>query len=72
MLIPKNRNINDDHYETLVGIQSKAERTMITLRNYNSIPLGSSVVVQREDRILWTHGTKEKNGPKPWWPCIQN
>ena len=38
-------NNDDDYYETSVEIQSKADKSYNTLRNY-SIPIDSSVVVQ--------------------------
>ena len=33
-----------------------------TLRNYNSLLIGTTVVVQREDGALCTHGTIVENG----------
>ena len=61
---PINTNNDDDHYKTLVEIQSKAGKNYDTLRNYNLIPIGSTVVDQSEDKGPWTHGTvmgKEDN-----------
>ena len=48
---PINKNSDDDYYnyEILVGMQTKDDKNYETLRNYNSIPKGSTVLVQRED-----------------------
>ena len=35
----------------------KANKNYGTLRNYNSIPIGSTVVVQQDDGGLWIHVT---------------
>ena len=44
-------------------MQPKADKNYNTLRNYNSIQIGSTVLVQGEDGGLWTHRTiGEKRG----------
>ena len=48
---------DDDHNEALVERQRKAHKGYDTVRYYNSIPIGSTQVVQYEDGGLWTHGT---------------
>ena len=61
-----NTDNSDEHNETLVQRQVRADRNYDTLRNYNSIPVGSTVVVLREDGGLWTYGTiVDKGGQKP-------
>ena len=40
---------NDEYYDTLIQRQANDEKNYDTLRNYNSIPIESTVVVQRED-----------------------
>ena len=59
---PVHTNNNDDHYETLVERQAKADKYYDTLRNYNSIQMGSTVVIQREDGRLQNYGTKIEKG----------
>ena len=59
---PIHANSDNYHHETLVEIKSKAVRNYDTLRNYNSVPIGSTVVVQRQDQGLWTHGTIVEKG----------
>ena len=44
---PINADNDDDHYDALVDGQMKADKKYETLRNQNSIPTGSAVVVQR-------------------------
>ena len=53
--LPINTNSDDDHYETLVEIQPKADMNYDTLRNHTSIPIRSTVAVQRENGGLWTN-----------------
>ena len=48
---PGHTNNNDDHSETLVE-----------LRNYNFIPIGSTILVQEEDGGPWTHSTITEKG----------
>ena len=50
-------NNDDEHYETSVERQAKADRNYDTLRNYNSIPVESTIAVQGQDTGAWTHGT---------------
>ena len=52
-----NADNDDDHYEALVARQLKAGKKFGTIRDYNSIPIGSTVAVQWEERKLWTPGT---------------
>ena len=54
---PINTNNNDDYYETLMERQGKAEKNYGAPRNYNSVPVGSTVVVQRKNGGPWTHST---------------
>ena len=51
---PINTNYNDEHYNTLVQSHVKADRNYNTQRDYNSIPIRSTVVVQREDAGLYS------------------
>ena len=54
---PTNTNNDDEHYKTLAEIQTEADKNYDTLRNYNSIPIGSTAAVQREDdRFDMFHG----------------
>ena len=53
---PINTNNNDDHYETFVEIQSKADRN-------HDRSIRSTVLVQREDG--WPWNKSRKVGPKP-------
>ena len=55
--LPINTNNDDDHYETLMERQAKADKDYDTSRNYNSIPVVSTGVVQSENGAPWTHGT---------------
>ena len=44
---------NDNgHSETLVQRQAKAYKSYDTLRNYNSIPIGSTIAVHSKDKGL--------------------
>ena len=54
---PINTDNNDDHFETLVGIQTKADKSCNTFMIYNSIPIESTVAFPRKDRGPWVHGT---------------
>ena len=36
-------------------IQSKPDKNYVSFKNYDSIPIDLSVVVQRENRGWWTH-----------------
>ena len=50
---PVGRNNNKEHYEVLIERQMKDDKNKGTPKNYVSIPIGSTVVVQREDgRIM--------------------
>ena len=55
---------DDEHWETLVQRQLKADKNCDTLRNYNYIPVGTSIAVQREDGGPWAHGTIVDKGNK--------
>ena len=48
-MLPVNTENDDEHYETLVQQQAKTNKNHDTPRNYNFTPIGSTVVVQRED-----------------------
>ena len=52
-----NSNNDDNHYEESVKRQMKSDQNHDTARNYVSIPIGSTVVVQQEGGGTWTHGT---------------
>ena len=43
---------DDDHYDALMARQQKADKDYNTHKDYNCIPVGSTVVVQWEDRGL--------------------
>ena len=51
---PINTFNDDDHYKALMEREEKADKNYGTLRNYNSIPIWSTVAVQQEDRGLQT------------------
>ena len=53
---PVGRDKDEEHYEVLIKRQTKDDKNQGTPRNYVSIPIGSTVVVQHEDVGLWTHG----------------
>ena len=52
---PIGQDCDDDHHSKLVDRQHKNNND--TSPVFTSIPIGSAVVVQREDGGLWTHGT---------------
>ena len=56
------RDYDREHYEVLMKRQTKDDKNKGTPKNYVSIPIGSTVAVQREDWGLWTHGTIEGKG----------
>ena len=47
---PIHTSNNDEHNEALIEIQAEADKNYDTLRNYNALPIRSTVAVQREDR----------------------
>ena len=57
-----NADNDDDYHEALMDRQVKADRNYDTLRNYKSIPIESTVVVQREDVGPCIHGIIEEKG----------
>ena len=59
---PINTNCSDDLNETLVERKAKTDKNYDDLMNYNSIPIGYTVAVQREVGGPWTHGTVVENG----------
>ena len=59
---PVNTSIDDDQCEALVERQEKADKNYATLKNYNSILIGSPAAAQCEDRGLWTHATIIEKG----------
>ena len=54
--LPINADNDDDYYESLVDRQIKDDKNYDTLKNYNSIPTGLTVVVPREGGGPQTHG----------------
>ena len=48
-----NANNDGGHYEKLVERQAKGENYDTLIRDYKSIPIGSTVEVQREDGGPW-------------------
>ena len=61
---PVNTDNDDEDYEKLVQRQVKTDKIYDALRNYSSIPKGSTVAVQRRDRGLWNHATIVHKGGK--------
>ena len=59
---PVNTDIDDEHHKTLVQRQVNAYKNYDTVRNSNSVPVGSTVAVEREDGGLWTHGATVDKG----------
>ena len=55
-------NNDADHYKVLIKRQTKHYKNHDTSRIYASIPIGSTVAVQREDGGQWTHGPVESKG----------
>ena len=60
--LPMGIDNDEGHYEVLVKRQTKDYQNQGTPRNYVSIPTGSTVAIQCEDRGTWTHGTLEGKG----------
>ena len=52
----------DEQYKTLVKRQEKSDKNHDTLKNYNSTPIGSTVVIQREGGGPQTHGSTVDRG----------
>ena len=46
----------------IIKRQMKDDKNKDTFKNYVSIPIGSTVVVQQENQGPWTHGTMEGKG----------
>ena len=46
--------------EALVNRQTKDDKNNDTVRNYDSFPIRSTVVVQCQDGGPWTHGSGEE------------
>ena len=57
-----NTDSDDEHHTVLVNRHHRNEQDIDTSKNFVSLPIGSTVVVQGEDRGLWTHGTIEDKG----------
>ena len=54
---------NDDEYHiALVNRQYRNEQGIDTSKNFVSLPIGSTVVVQWKDGGLWTHGSIQDKG----------
>ena len=54
--IPISKDNDDEHHKALLWRQTKNDRKHDTTRNYTLLPIGSTVVVQREDGNRCTHG----------------
>ena len=50
---------DEEHHTALIERQNKNNKDKDTSKNLVSLPLGSTVMVQREDGGPWTHGTTE-------------
>ena len=59
--LPINTDSDDKHHTVLVYRQYRNEQGIDTSKNFVSLPIGSTVAVQWEDRGPWTHGTIEDN-----------
>ena len=57
-----NTSYDDVHHKVLVNRQCRNEEGKDSSQNFVSLSIGSTVVVQQEDRGLWTHGTIEDKG----------
>ena len=55
-------NNDDEDHKALIGRQSRKDKGKDTSIGFVSLPIGSTVAVQQEDRGLWTHGTVEAKG----------
>ena len=53
---------NDEHQEMTIKRQTKNDKDKDTSKYFVSIPIGSTVAVQWEDKGPWTHGTIEGKG----------
>ena len=53
---PASVDNDDEHHMKLIHRQSKTNTNNATSQVFVSLPTGSTVVVQWEDRGLWTHG----------------
>ena len=60
--LPINIDNDDEHHKTLMHRQGKNDCGKDTSKIFTSIPIGSTVVVQKEDGGLWTHGTVVNKG----------
>ena len=53
---------DDEHHKALIIRQTKNDKDKDTSKNFVSLPVGSTVVVQHEDGGPWTHGIIEGKG----------
>ena len=62
---PVDTDNNDKHYKTLVQRQVRVEKNYDALRNYNSIPKGSTATVKRWQRTvdLWNKSRQRETKP---------
>ena len=67
-----NVDINAGYYEPLVERQTKADKNYDTLKEANSIPVGSAPVVQWEDRLVDPWQCNRQRWPQPQWPILQS
>ena len=59
---PRINTSNDHEHTSLVNRPYRNEQGIDTSKNFVSLPIRSTVVVQGEDRGPWTHGTIEDKG----------
>ena len=57
--LPVNTDNDDEHHKAVVNRQCRNEQGKDTSKNFVSLTVGSTVMVQWEDRGPWTHGTIE-------------
>ena len=57
-----NTNNDEEHHKVLTNRQCRNDQGNDTFKKFVSLPIGSTVVVQQEDRGPWTHGTIEDKG----------
>ena len=53
---------DDEHHKAIIKRQTKNDQDKDTSRNFVSLPIGFTVVVQHEDGGPWTYGTIEGMG----------
>ena len=60
--LPIGSDNGEEHHKALIDRQSKYNKGKDTSKKFVSLPIGSTVVVQREDEGPWTHATIEAKG----------